>query len=125
MARDLSTTPPTGTRSRQISYADFEKAEIRVGRVVQVEPFPEARKPAYKLWLDFGELGIKRSSAQITARYQIEELIGRTILAVTNFPPKQVVDFVSEVLVLGVIVDEGDVVLIRPDYDVPPWSRVL
>jgi len=125
LGTDLNSASPGGTGSRKISYADFEKAEIRVGRVVQAEPFPEARKPAYKLWLDFGELGIKRSSAQITTRYQIEKLIGRTVLAVTNFPPKRIADFVSEVLVLGVVADDADVVLITPDREVPLGSRVL
>jgi tRNA-binding protein len=109
----------------QITYADFEKVEIRVGRVIQVEDFPKARKPAYKLWIDFGELGIKKSSAQITQRYSKAELRDRLVMAVTNFPPRQVADFISEVLVLGVVLDEGDVVLVKPDEDVPLGKRLL
>lgn len=108
-----------------IDYADFERVDIRAGRIVKAEPFPKARKPAYKLWLDFGELGMKQSSAQITRRYTCAELIDRTVLAVFNFPPKQVADFVSEVLVLGVVAGDGDVVLIAPDHEVNPGSRVL
>ena len=107
------------------TYADFEKLEIRVGRVVKAEPFPEARKPAYKLQIDFGPLGIKRSSAQITALYTPEELVGRLVVAVTNFPPKPIAGYVSEVLVLGVVLDGGRVVLIGPDRDVPLGSRIL
>jgi tRNA-binding protein len=108
-----------------IEYADFERVDIRAGRIIKAEPFPKARKPAYKLWLDFGPLGIKQSSAQITRRYTCDELPGRTILAVINFPPRQVADFISEVLVLGVMAGEGDVVLIAPDREVPLGSRVL
>jgi tRNA-binding protein len=109
----------------QISVDDFFRAEIRAGVVIKAEPFPKARKPAYKLWIDFGELGVKRSSAQITALYQPDDLVGRTVLAVTNFPPRQVADFMSEVLVLGVPVEGTDqVVLIAPDRDVPPGARV-
>jgi tRNA-binding protein len=109
----------------RIDYADFERVDIRAGRILKAEPFPGVRKPAYKLLIDFGDLGIKRSSAQITRRYTCADLLGRTILAVTNFQPKQVADFVSEVLVLGVIAGDGDVVLIGPDSEVPPGSRVL
>jgi tRNA-binding protein len=109
----------------QITVDDFFRAEIRAGVVTRAEVFPKARKPAYKLWIDFGELGVKRSSAQITTLYQPDDLVGRTVLAVTNFPPRQVADFVSEVLVLGVTVDgTGDVVLIGPDRQVPPGARV-
>lgn len=108
-----------------ITYDDFEKVEIFVGKVINVEDFPKARKPAYKLWIDFGDLGIKKSSAQITKLYQKEDLIDRLILAVTNFPPRQVADFISEVLVLGVIIDDGKVVLIQPDRDVPLGKRIL
>ena len=108
-----------------ITFADFEKVEIRSGRIVKAEPFPKAKKPAYKLWIDFGEFGVKQSSAQITRRYACPDLIGRIILAVTNFPPKQVADFVSEVLVLGVVGPENEVVLIKPDFEVPLGSRVL
>ena len=108
-----------------IDYIDFERVDIRVGRILKAEPFPKARKPAYKLWLDFGELGLKQSSAQITRRYVCAELVGRTILAVVNFPPKQVADFVSEVLVLGVVAGDGDVILIVPEAEAMPGARVL
>lgn len=106
-----------------IAWDDFEKVEMRVGRVVRAEEFPEARRPAYRLWIDFGELGVKRSSAQITAFYRPDELVGRQVVAVTNLPPKQVANFLSEVLVLGVP-EEGEVVLLRPDREVPPGGRV-
>jgi tRNA-binding protein len=86
---------------RQVTYDDFEKVEIHIGKIIKVEEFPRAKKPAYKLWIDFGDLGIKKSSAQITKLYEQEELINRLILAVTNFPPRQVADLISEVLVLG------------------------
>lgn len=109
----------------QISYDDFDKIEIRVGKVIKVDEFPKARKPAYKLWIDFGDLGIKKSSAQITRLYQQEDLINRLILAITNFPPRQIADFISEVLVLGVVLDDGEVALIQPDRDVPLGKRVL
>jgi len=108
-----------------ITYIDFEKVEIRSGRVVRAEPFPKAKKPAYRLWIDFGEFGLKQSSAQITSHYSCPDLIGRAVLAVTNFPPRQVADFISEVLVLGVVGPDNDVVLIKPDFEVPPGSRVL
>jgi len=97
---------------------------MRVGRVIRVEAFPKARKPAYKLWIDFGNLGIKQSSAQITTLYRREELVGRLVIAVTNFPPRQVADFISEVLVLGVVLG-NDVVLIQPDREVPLGERIL
>jgi tRNA-binding protein len=107
-----------------IDYEDFERVEMRVGCVVRAEPFPKARKPAYKLWIDFGEpLGVKKSSAQVTAYYAPEALVGRQVVAVTNFPPRQVADFMSEVLVLGVPL-EGEVVLLGPERDVPPGGRV-
>ncbi len=109
----------------QISYEDFAKVDIRVGKVIQVEPFTKARKPAYKLWIDFGDLGIKKSSAQITKLYQPEDIINQFILAVTNFPPRQIGDFMSEVLVLGIVLDDGEVALIQPDRDVPLGKRIL
>lgn len=109
----------------EITYADFDKVEIRVGRVIRAEDFPKARKPAYKLWIDFGELGVKKTSAQITKLYTRETLIDRQVLAVTNFPPRQVADFMSEVLVLGVVVDDGEVVLVQPDRPVPLGKRLL
>jgi tRNA-binding protein len=107
-----------------ISYVDFERVEIRVGRIVRAEPFPEARRPAYRLWIDFGELGMKRSSAQLTGHYEAGALVGRQVAAVTNFPPKQIATFVSEVLVLGVPSADGEVVLLAPDRDVPDGGRV-
>lgn len=110
---------------REISYDDFEKVEIRVGKVIKVEDFPQARKPAYKLWIDFGDLGVKKSSAQITKLYQKENLTHRLILAVTNFPPRQIADFMSEVLVLGVVLDDGEVVLIQPEKEVPVGKRIF
>ncbi|MBV6625590.1 MAG: tRNA-binding protein [Rivularia sp. (in: Bacteria)] len=108
-----------------ITYEDFEKVEIRVGKIVKTESFLKARKPAYKLWIDFGDLGVKKSSAQITKLYQPEDLINKSILAVTNFPPRQIADFMSEVLVLGVVLDDGEVVLIQPDREVDLGKRVL
>ncbi|MAU51699.1 MAG: tRNA-binding protein [Roseovarius sp.] len=108
-----------------ITYDDFLKVDIRAGRVIRAEPYPEARKPAIKLWIDFGpEIGEKKSSAQITAHYTPEALIGRQVLAVVNFPPRQIGKFVSEVLVLGLSDAAGGVVLIGPDRDVPPGGRL-
>ena len=107
------------------SVEDFFRTEIRTGRIERAEVFAKARKPAYKLWIDFGELGVKRSSAQITARYTAEELVGRSVVAVTNFPPRQIADFMSEVLVLGVPVEGTDeVVLLAPDAEVPIGARI-
>lgn len=109
-----------------ITYADFDKVDIRVGRITRAEPFPEARKPAYKLWVDFGpEIGEKRSSAQITKHYTIEQLIGRQVLGVVNFPPRQIGPVLSEVLVLGVPDEEGAVVLIGPGHEVPLGGRLF
>ncbi len=108
-----------------ISLDDFLKVDIRVGRIVRAEPYPEARKPAFKLWVDFGPgLGEKKSSAQITRHYTPEELIGRQVLAVVNFPPRQIGRFMSEVLVLGVPDEDGEVVLVGPDVQVPPGGRL-
>lgn len=110
----------------QIAYADFEKVDIRVGRIIRAEPYPEARKPAIKLWLDFGpEIGEKRSSAQITKHYTPETLIGRQVLAVVNFPPRQIGKVISEVLVLGLPDSKGEVVLIGPGQDVPLGGKVF
>ncbi len=116
---DGETAPAT------IGFDDFSRVDVRVGRVVRAEPFPEARKPALKLWIDFGEpLGVKKTSAQITAHYDAEGLPGREVLAVVNFPPKQIGTFTSEVLVLGVPDEAGDVVLVAPDRDVPLGGRL-
>lgn len=108
-----------------IPYADFDKVEMRVGKITRAEVFTKARKPAYKLWIDFGSLGIKQSSAQLTALYAPDTLIGRQVIAVTNFSPKQIADFQSEVLVLGVPDQEGRVALVSPDHDVPLGARVF
>jgi tRNA-binding protein len=109
-----------------ITYADFEKVDIRVGRISRAEPFPEARKPAYKLWVDFGpEIGEKRSSAQITKHYSIDDLIGRQVLGVVNFPPRQIGPVLSEVLILGLPDEEGDVVLIGPGHEVPLGGKLF
>jgi len=108
----------------QISWADFELVEIRVGTIVRAEEFPEARKPAYKLWVDLGSMGVRKSSAQLTKLYRREELVGRQVLCVTNFPPKQVGGFVSEILTTGFILDGGRVVLAVPERDVPNGTRL-
>lgn len=107
-----------------LTWAEFEKVDMRVGVVVEAQEFPEARRAAYKLWVDFGPLGVKRSSAQITHRYPVAELVGRPVIAVVNFPPKQVGPFVSEVLVLGAYDEAGRVILLRPDFEVSPGARV-
>ena len=109
-----------------ITYDDFAKVDIRVGRITRAEPFPEARKPAIKLWVDFGgDLGTKRSSAQLTRHYTPETLVGRQVLAVVNFPPRQIGRVLSEVLILGLPDAEGAVVLIHPDHPVPPGGRLF
>ncbi|NLG95479.1 MAG: tRNA-binding protein [Acetomicrobium flavidum] len=105
------------------TFDEFMDLDIRVGRIISVEDFPEARKPAYKLAIDFGPLGVKRSSAQITELYEKEDLVGREVVCVINFPPKQVADFVSEVLVLGVYTESG-VVLLQPDREVPLGGKI-
>ena len=108
-----------------ITYDDFQKVDIRVGRITRAEPYPEARKPAIKLWVDFGpEIGEKKSSAQITRHYRVEDLPGRQVLAVVNFPPRQIGKFLSEVLVLGVPDAEGEVVLLGPGHEVPVGGRM-
>ena len=109
-----------------ITYDDFAKVDIRVGRITRAEPFPEARKPAFRLWVDFGgEIGVKRSSAQITKHYTPEGLIGKQVLAVVNFPPRQIGKVLSEVLVLGLPDAEGEVVLIGPGQDVPLGGKLF
>ncbi|MEM1077741.1 MAG: tRNA-binding protein [Pseudomonadota bacterium] len=109
----------------EITFDDFLKLDIRVGEVVQAEPYPEARKPAIKLWVDFGApLGVKKSSAQITKHYTPEALVGRQVMAVVNFPPRQIGKFMSEILVLGVPDADGDVVLLAPDLKVPLGGRL-
>jgi tRNA-binding protein len=108
-----------------ISYDDFRKVDVRVGTVVRAEPFPEARRPAIKLWVDFGaDLGVKKSSAQLTAHYTPDGLIGRQVAAVVNFPTKQIGKFMSEMLVLGFPDAEGEVVLVVPDKTVPNGGRL-
>jgi tRNA-binding protein len=117
---------PVGPPSNPISFDDFMKVDVRVGRIVDAQPFPEARKPAIKLVIDFGEpIGRKKSSAQITRHYQPEALIGRQVLAVVNFPPRQIGKFMSEVLTLGVPDAEGEVVLIGPGHQVPEGGRLF
>lgn len=111
--------------SHDLTFDDFLKVDIRVGEVLRAEPYPEARVPAIKLWLDFGEaLGVKKSSAQITAHYTPESLIGKRVMAVVNFPPRQIGKFMSEVLVLGVSDADGGVVLLTPDKDTPLGERM-
>lgn len=108
-----------------ISFDDFLKVEVRTGRVIHAEPYPEARKPAIKMQIDFGEeIGVKKSSAQVTAHYTPEKLIGRQVLAVVNFPPRQIGKFMSEVLVLGLPDQDGEVVLVAPDHPVPLGGRL-
>ncbi|KJZ19761.1 tRNA-binding protein [Loktanella sp. S4079] len=109
----------------EITFDDFLKVDVRVGTVLRAEPYPEARKPAIKLWIDFGEeIGEKKTSAQITAHYDPQALISKQVLAVVNFPPRQIGKFMSEVLVLGMPDKNGEVVLVGPDQDVPLGGRL-
>ena len=109
-----------------IAYSDFERVDIRVGTITDAQPFPQARKPAYKLVIDFGaEIGIKRSSAQLTVHYRADQLIGRQVCAVVNFPPRQIGPFISEVLTLGMPDGDGSVVLVRPDFKVPNGGKLF
>lgn len=110
----------------EISYDDFTKVDIRAGTVIRAEPYPEARKPAYKLWVDFGpEIGERKTSAQITVHYTLDELVGKQVAGVVNFPVKQIGKFMSEVLVLGFPDADGEVVLIEPNRDVPNGGKLF
>ncbi|MCI0349449.1 MAG: tRNA-binding protein [Acidobacteriales bacterium] len=109
---------------KTISWAEFEQVELRVGTVVEVEDFPDARKPAYKLKVDFGEFGVKRSSAQVTHLYSKTELMGRQVVGVINFPPKQIANFFSEALIAGFYLPTGEVVLAQPERAVPNGSKL-
>lgn len=116
----------TETEAAPIAYADFEKVDIRVGTIVDAQPFPQARKPAFKLTIDFGPgIGLKKSSAQLTVHYRTDQLIGRQVCAVVNFPPRQIGPFMSEVLTLGMPDEDGAVVLVRPDFKVPNGGRLF
>ncbi len=109
----------------EISFDDFLKVDIRVGKVIRAEPYPEARKPAIKMWIDFGdEIGERKTSAQITTHYDPATLVGKQVMAVVNFPPRQIGRFMSEVLVLGLPDESGEIVLIGPDGDVPVGGRM-
>lgn len=109
----------------EITFDDFMKVDIRVGRVVRAEPYPEARKPAVKMWIDFGaDIGEKKTSAQVTAHYNADTLVGRQVVAVVNFPPRQIGRFMSEVLVLGLPDAKGEIVLLAPDQEVPIGGRM-
>ncbi len=109
----------------EISFDDFLKVDVRVGEVIRAEDYPEARKPAIKMWVDFGEeIGVKKTSAQVTAHYSPEKLVGNQVMAVVNFPPRQIGKFMSEVLVLGLPDESGEIVLIGPDGPVPIGGRM-
>lgn len=108
-----------------ISYDDFLKVEMRVGTILEVEDFPRAKKPSFRLKIDFGPFGVKVSSAQITDYYSQKDLRGKQVIAVTNFPPKNIAGFLSEVLVLGAVLEDGKVVLLKPEREVPNGTRIL
>ncbi len=107
-----------------ITWDDFEKVEMRVGTVLEADDFPEAKNPSYKLKIDFGKLGVKKTSAQLTKIYKKEELVGRQVIAVVNFPPKQIANFMSECLVLGVVLENKEVVLLQPERKVQDGYRI-
>lgn len=107
-----------------ISWEDFEKIDIRIGTIIEVKDFPKAKKPAYQLLIDFGMLGQKKSSAQITAKYKIEELLNRQVIAVVNFPPKQIADYISECLVLGIYDENKNVILLQPERQVSNGMKI-
>jgi tRNA-binding protein len=109
-----------------ITFGDFERVDIRVGTITDAQPFPEARKPAFRLTIDFGpEIGVKKSSAQLTVHYKADQLIGRQVCAVVNFPPRQIGPFMSEVLTLGMPDADGSVVLVKPDFKVPNGGKLF
>ncbi|GAB3548293.1 tRNA-binding protein [Spirosoma fluminis] len=112
------------SQSTTLTWAEFEQVDIRTGTIITAEPFPQARKPAYKLTIDFGDFGIKRTSAQLTKRYQPEDLIGKQVVAVVNFPPKQIANFFSECLVLGAVADDGTVTLLQTERPTPNGLRI-
>jgi len=107
-----------------ITWEDFEKVDIRVGKIIEAEDFPEAKNPSYRLKIDFGKLGIKKSSAQLTKIYSKEDLLNKQIIAVVNFPPKQIANFISEVLVLGIVLEKGKVILLQPERDAPLGYKI-
>ena len=109
---------------KTITWQEFETVELRVGTIVEAKPFPEARKPAYQLWIDLGELGIKKSSAQVTQNYKLEDLPGQQVICVTNFPPRQIGKFMSEVLVTGLPDENGNVVLAQPERKIPNGGKL-
>ncbi len=124
MTDSAAATPPA--TMPLATFVEFMKLDIRVGCIIAAEPFPEARKPAFKLTIDFGEvIGIKRSSAQLTVHYTLDNLVGRRVMAVVNFPPRQIGPFMSQVLTLGVPDEAGEVVLLSPDLDVPLGGRLF
>jgi tRNA-binding protein len=126
MAQQPITDHWSGPMAETIAYGDFERVDIRVGTITDAQPFPEARKPAFKLVIDFGgEIGVKRSSAQLTVHYKADQLIGRQVCAVVNFPPRQIGPFISEVLTLGMPDEDGSVVLVRPDFKVPNGGKLF
>jgi tRNA-binding protein len=122
--RELNYTHYIANKTMEINWSDFEKLEIRTGTIITIDDFPNARKPAYKLQIDFGELGLKNSSAQITFHYPKEALLNRQVIAIVNFPPKQIANFVSECLVLGVYDENKNVILLQPERQVPNGMKI-